>query len=264
MKAHFYPGLCLLLLWLFAAPGQSQDFSHYEHKYFTSGTDTLRYRILYPKNFDPAKKYPVLFFLHGAGERGSNNESQLVHGGKLFLQDSVREKYPAIVIFPQCPKNSYWSNVNIVTEPGGKRHFNFLTGCDPMPPMRLLQSLMRQTHTQKFVDKKRVYVGGLSMGGMGTFEVLRREPKLFAAAFVICGGDNVGNAPKYRKVPLWVFHGGKDDIVEPQFSARVVTKLQEIGAKEVKHTLYPNANHNSWDATFAEPGLLPWLFSHKR
>lgn len=264
MQAFKNRVLWLLFLLLAFSSAQAQELALYEYKQFVSGTDTLHYRILYPKNFDANKKYPVLFFLHGAGERGSNNESQLAHGGKLFLRDSIREQFPAIVIFPQCPKDSYWSNVNIVTEPGGKRHFNFLTGCDPMPPMRLLQNLVKQTRVQKFVDKDRMYVGGLSMGGMGTFELLRREPKRFAAAFVICGGDNVGNAKKYKKVPLWVFHGGKDDIVEPHLSARVVTKLQEIGAKEVKHTVYPNANHNSWDATFAEPALLPWLFSHEK
>ncbi|WP_181305785.1 dienelactone hydrolase family protein [Rufibacter sp. XAAS-G3-1] len=263
MKTKKHRWLCLLLT-LLSYPGQAQDFPEYAHRQFISKSDTLRYRILYPADFNPAQKYPVLFFLHGAGERGDNNEAQLVHGGRLFLQDSVRQNFPAIVIFPQCPQDSYWSNVNIVTEPGGKRHFNFLTGCAPMPPLRLLLDLVKQTRSEKHVDKKRLYVGGLSMGGMGTFEVLRREPRYFAAAFAICGGDNVANARKYRKVPLWVFHGGKDDVVAPHLSGRVVAQLKALGAKEVKHTVYPNANHNSWDAAFAEPGLLPWLFSQER
>lgn len=114
-----------------------------------------------------------------------------------------------------------------------------------------------------FIDKQQVYVGGLSMGGMGTFELLRRRRKTFAAAFAICGGDNIANIRKYKKIPLWIFHGEKDDVVAPAFSVAVANHLK-IHGKEVKLTLYPDANHNSWDAAFAEPGLLPWLFAHKK
>ncbi|MNR41841.1 esterase [compost metagenome] len=114
-----------------------------------------------------------------------------------------------------------------------------------------------------FVDEKRVYVGGLSMGAMGTYELLRRKKKLFAAAFAICGGDHVANVQKYKNVPLWIFHGEKDDVVPVVLSTIISDQLKVLG-KEPKLTLYPNANHNSWDAAFADPKLLPWLFSNQK
>lgn len=253
-----------LLLLVAVCTGKAQDLSQYQYKQFISGKDTLLYRMLLPQNFDPAKEYPVLFFLHGRGEQGHNNEAQLTHGGKLFLREDIRQNFPAIVIFPQCPTNSYWANVKIDTLPTGKRQFNFVKGGQPMKPLQLVLDLMKQMRKEKFVDEDRLYVGGLSMGGMGTLEVLRRKPQYFAAAFAICGGDNVANVPKYKKVPLWVFHGGKDDVVVPTFSENVVKALKAQGAKEVRFTLYPEANHNSWDSAFAEPELLPWLFSHEK
>jgi len=240
----------------------AQDLNKYERSTFISKGDTLPYRILFPQNFDPAKKYPLVLFLHGSGERGNNNEAQLIHGGKLFLKDEIRNNFPAIVVFPQCPKESYWSNVEIKTNDAGVREFHFQHKGKPTQAMDLLLGLTKRLSDKPFVDKSRIYLGGLSMGGMGTFELLRRKPKLFAAAFSICGGDNPKNVKKYKHVPLWIFHGVKDDIVPPESSEIVVNALREKGA-DVKFTLYPDANHNSWDSTFAEPDLIPWLFSHQ-
>lgn len=241
---------------------KGQDKTLFSREVLIKGHDSLHYRMLLPENFDAARKYPVLLFLHGAGERGNDNEAQLTHGAKLFLDKKVRQDFPAIVIFPQCPKNDYWSNVKFKDPKTGSR-FDFQAGGEPTRPMKLVMELMRDLKKRKFTDNDRIYVGGLSMGGMGTFEILRRKPKLFAAAIAICGGDNAANVRKYRKVPIWVFHGGKDDVVLPAESERVVSELKKLGS-EVKYTLYPNANHNSWDPAFAEPELLPWLFSQKR
>jgi predicted peptidase len=108
-----------------------------------------------------------------------------------------------------------------------------------------------------YVNKHRVYVGGLSMGGMGTFEIIGREPNVFAAAFAICGGDNTLNAKKYaKKVPLWIFHGGKDNVVSPDHSLVMVDAIKAAGG-DPKFTLYPNDGHNCWDDAFAENDLLP-------
>ncbi|MBB2145600.1 prolyl oligopeptidase family serine peptidase [Pedobacter sp. LMG 31464] len=253
----------LFLLLLFTiSTGFAQDLSKYKKENFIQGTDTLKYRILYPENFDATKKYPVVFFLHGSGERGNDNEKQLTHGGKLFLTDNFRETYPTIVIFPQCAEDNYWSNVEI-EEVSGKRFFTFQKGGEPTKPMALLLKLTDQFVNQSFVNKSKVYVGGLSMGGMGTFEILRRRTKTFAAAFAICGGDNIQNVKKYQHVPLWIFHGRLDDVVAPQFSFNIYRELKKLG-HEPKFTIYPKANHNSWDSAFAEPNLLPWLFSNQK
>ncbi|SDM56013.1 prolyl oligopeptidase family serine peptidase [Pedobacter antarcticus] len=259
---HFHSFACFIISLLFSISCQAQEFSKYEKEIYTEGKDTLAYRILMPENFDPAKKYPVLFFLHGSGERGSDNSSQLTHGGNLFLKSEVRKNFPAIIIFPQCAQSSYWSNV-IIAPTGSNERFDFQKGGKPTKSMHALLGLVNQTLKKPYVNLNQVYVGGLSMGGMGTYEILRRKPKTFAAAFSICGGDNVANVEKYKNVPLWIFHGSKDDVVNPAFSKSIANQLKIIG-KEVKFTVYPEANHNSWDSAFAEPELLAWLFSHQK
>ncbi|WP_026896857.1 carboxylesterase family protein [Daejeonella oryzae] len=252
----------LIIFLLLSSIVQAQNSNQFLERQLVSGNDTLPYRILMPQNFDENKKYPVLFVLHGAGERGNDNQAQLTHGSKLFLKEDVREKFPAIIIFPQCPKDSYWSNVEVESV-NGKREFMFQKRGKPTIAMKLVMSLVKEMKSKSYTDKERIYVGGLSMGGMGTFEVLRRLRNNFAAAFSICGGDNIENVKKYKKVPLWIFHGGKDDVVPPENSERVVSALKSLGAP-VKYSLYPEANHNSWDQAFAEPDLLPWLFSHTK
>lgn len=239
----------------------SQDLSMYEKKEFIFGKDTLKYRVMYPLNFDRTKKYPLILLLHGSGERGKDNSAQLVHGGELFAKQENRENFPAIVVFPQCPSNSFWANLkkrNI----GSPNPFIFNTTGEPTKPMELTIKLIKNILKEKYVDKKRVYVGGLSMGGMGTYEILYRCPKTFAAAFPICGGSNPESVKKYSKsVNMWVFHGAKDDVVPPKYSDEMVDAIKKNGGN-IKFTLYPNANHNSWDSAFAEPDLLPWLFSN--
>ncbi len=243
--------------------GTAQEYGQYEGKSLVHRGDTLPYRILYPENYDRTKTYPVVFFLHGAGERGNDNTSQLTHGASLFLQDSIRQAFPAIVVFPQCPAESFWSNVSIEPRAGGGRDFIFQQKGKPTPAMAMLLRLVKQLVKEEAVDERRVYLGGLSMGAMGTFELLRRRPKVFAAAFAICGGDNTRNTARYAHVPLWIFHGEKDDVVPPDHSRVLVYHLQQLGA-EPRYTFYPDANHNSWDPAFAEPDFLPWLFSQSK
>lgn len=241
----------------------AQDLSKYEKGSFIKGKDSINYRVLLPENFDATKKYPILFFLHGSGERGSDNQLQLTHGAKLFLKQDVRKQFPAIIVFPQCAGNSFWSNVNFGTDTKGKRAFLFQEKGKPTKAMSALLALVDNFLEKKYVDKQRVYIGGMSMGGMGTYEILRRKPRTFAAAFSICGGDNIANVQKYKKIPLWIFHGEKDDVVPVVLSTSIADQLKVLD-RPVKLTLYPEANHNSWDSAFAEPGLLPWLFSNHK
>lgn len=241
----------------------AQDLSLFEKHLFINKGDTLRYRLLLPANYNPGKIYPMVLFLHGAGERGNDNEAQLVHGADLFLRDSIRKNYPAIVVFPQCATKDYWAKLSVKSDSSGKKMFVFETAGKPTTSMRLVQELVKKIIYQYPVTRKQIYVGGLSMGGMGTFEIVRRNPKLFAAAFAICGGADSSIAPKLKKVNWWIFHGAKDEVVDPKYSKIMVTALQQINAP-VKFTLYPDANHNSWDSAFAEPGLIPWLFSNKK
>ena len=242
---------------------KAQDFSQYQKRWLVQGADTMPYRILLPQNLDASKTYPVVFFLHGRGERGSNNESQLKYAGQLFLKPEVRKNYAAIVVFPQCSTDGYWSNAWRTYDETKKEGFTFLPDGEPTKDMRMLQQLVKYVLEAYPANKEQVYVGGLSMGGMGTFEIVRRNPNLFAAAFPIAGGANPATAGSIKRVAWWIFHGAKDDVVYPSYSQAMFEALRKEGAS-IRFVLYPEANHNSWDAALAEPELLSWLFSKHR
>lgn len=255
--------LCCLFSFCIYSSGYAQDFSAYQRKWLVQGADTMPYRVLYPLNYDTSKKYPLIFFLHGSGERGTDNRKQLTHGARLFLKEENRINFPAIIVFPQCSVDGYWSNVLRMHDTTSKREFYFIKDGFPTRDMQLLMELVNYVLAKYPINKQKIYVGGLSMGGMGTFELVRRMPGTFAAAFPICGGANPATAKALKNTSWWIFHGGKDDVVVPSHSQKMMAALKQ-NKSSVKFTLYPNANHNSWDSAFAEPGLLPWLFAQKR
>lgn len=253
--------LLLLLLLLPSFASFAQDLSRYLKKEFTSGGDTLPYRILYPEGYEASRKFPLVIVLHGAGERGSDNEKQLVHGSRLFLDSVMREKYPAIVVFPQCPAGGYWSSVTIDrSQVPLALTFDYTRPITQ--PLQQAMDLLAQLLRDESVDERRVYIAGLSMGGMGTFEAVYRFPDRFAAALPICGG---GDTARYRKVmtPFWIFHGTDDAVVGVEYSRSMVEKLKDL-SMSVRYTEYPGVNHNSWDSAFAEPDFLKWMFAKKR
>ncbi|WP_299780231.1 prolyl oligopeptidase family serine peptidase [uncultured Formosa sp.] len=226
-------------------------------------TDTLKYRMLLPKDFSEDKTYPLVLFLHGAGERGNDNKTQLINGSDLFLNETTRDSFPAIVVFPQCPKNEYWAKVEAdrSTKP---ITFKYKYKETPTKPMALVMDLMDTMAKKPFIKTNQIYVMGLSMGGMGTFEIIYRKPELFAAAIPICGGADPESVLAYAKsIPLWVFHGAKDDVVDPNLSINMVSAIFNNGGFP-RFTLFDFANHNSWDPAFAEPELLTWLFSKSK
>lgn len=243
-----------------------QDNPDYIKQLYIKGNDTLPYRIMYPKNYDVKKQYPLLLFLHGAGERGNNNEVQLVHGAKLFADSANRIKFPAIVVFPQCPLNDFWANIKIIKArtDSTPSQFEYASAGEPRKSLTLVSQLMDSLARLKTVNNKRIYIGGLSMGGMGTFEMLWRKPDFFAAAFPICGGGATSTAAVYgRNFPIWIFHGAKDPVVDVNDSRKMAEALKTAGAK-VRYSEYPTVGHDSWTNAFAEGDLLPWLFSQKK
>lgn len=254
------PTLCISVVLL------AQDNSVYQKQAFIKNNDTLRFRILYPMNYKEDKKYPLLVFLHGSGERGNDNEVQLVHGGKLFADTRYREQFPAIIIFPQCAANDSWTQIRRVRSKtdSTKSVFEFPTEVPMTKALDLVSSLLDSMATTGSVDNKRVYVGGLSMGGFGVFEILWRKPGFFAAAFPICGGGNESKASLYgKKFPIWIFHGAADPVVDVSNSRKMAAALKTAGAK-IKYSEYAGVGHNSWDSAFEEPELLPWLFDQKK
>ncbi len=241
----------------------NQALNIYERKEFVFNGNKLPYRILYPVNFDKTKKYPLLLFLHGAGERGKDNEKQLMHGSKLFITDENRKNFPAIIIFPQCPEESFWAAAKIDRSVQPYK-IDFDYNAQPTWPLAAANELVKKTINEGSVDKSKVYITGLSMGGMGTFESVYRNPDMYAAALPICGGGDVKNYDKrVAKTAFWVFHGAADAIVNVKLSQQMVDKLKALKA-EVKYSEYPGVNHNSWDNAFAEKDYLNWMLQHKK
>lgn len=256
-------GLLTAIMLLVTSGVMAQSKDEFKKEQFISKNDTLNYRILFPENFSEEEKYPVVLVLHGAGERGDDNESQLVHGSDLFLDSENRKDYPAIVIFPQTPKEDYWAKVEVKRDTMPYQ-FDFKNTEAPTKSLDLVMKMMDSVVAQDFVNKDKVYVGGLSMGGMGTYEIIYKKPEMFAAAFAICGGANPEIAKDYPKgFNIWIFHGEKDDLVPPRLSKAMARSINHHGGN-AKVSLYPEDNHNSWDSAFSEPYLLEWLFSHNR
>ncbi len=222
--------------------------------YKTSTGWKIPYNIFYPKNFGK-KKLPLFIWLHGAGERGDDNVSQLIHIVPYLCSDMVQTTYPCIVLAPQCPEEGYWAPV--------KRHeWVVINNGTITPSMHGFLELLDFILKDSAIDKSRVYVGGLSMGGFGTYDILSRRPDLFAAAVPICGGADLGKIELFKDIPLWVFHGSEDLVVNPQISRNLIEMLKQKG-RVVRYTEYKGKGHDIWNEAIKEPELLPWLFSQR-
>ncbi len=253
----------MLSSWVFGQPLMSQVIDSFDEHMHTVGSEKLLYRTLYPKNFDPTKSYPLVLFLHGSGERGHDNKKQLTHGADMFLQEAHRSTFPAVVIFPQCPEEGYWSSVH-VDRSTNPHTYDFDYSREMTQSLRLILHLIEHLTTKPYIDDQRIYVMGLSMGGMGTFEAVFRRPDLFAAAVPICGGADVEAYGKSQSdVPFWIFHGGIDGVVPVQFSRSMHQKLIELGGY-VSYTEYYGVKHDSWSRTFVEPNVINWLFGKEK
>jgi predicted peptidase len=251
----------LLSMAIFTTYGQDQEL--FERKvYVNSQNASLRYRILFPEGYDGTEKFPLLVFLHGAGERGNDNEKQLTHGAQLFLHEENRKNHPAIVVFPQCPEDKYWIDISIRNQLFGQDDPDFSQSIEqPSEELTLVNELVEKIMAEEYVDPQQMYIMGLSMGAFGTFETLGRYPERYAAAIAICGGGNLELAEKYAEnTSIWITHGAQDDVVPVELSQRIYKRLKDLGA-DVRYTEFPEANHNAWDPTFEMPELLPWLFS---
>ncbi len=244
-----YSRLLLLLIPLLI----SAQTSLFEKEKFIIENDTLKYRILAPLNYNENEKYPVHLFLHGAGERGNDNELQLIHGSNLFLDSINRNKYKSWVIFPQSPKNDWWG--------GYYDPYKYDYNVKRSKSLELVIKFMDEFIQRKDVDQNRVYVSGLSMGGLGTFSILNARPNMFAAATPICGDGDPGSVKNFaNKVAIWIFHGSADQVVLAKQSLKMANAILDAGGNP-KITIYENIGHNSWDNAFAEKDFLEWIHS---
>lgn len=245
--------ICSLSILLLTSVAVAQQFPKSDKKQFISGNDTLPYRLLYPLDYNPAKKYPMVVFLHGAGAWGSDNEKPLKSLPSIFLDSTNRKKYPCFILIPQCTKEHPW-----VRFPGFPN--SIATPDTPTTSTKLTLELIASLKKEFPVKPKHIYITGLSLGGEGTFDFLSRAPKLFAVAAPICGIADTAKAGLYKKVPLWAFHGDEDKVNDVKYTRMIIASLRKAGGKP-KYTEYKGVKHNSWINAYDEPTFLNFLFS---
>ncbi|WP_298239301.1 prolyl oligopeptidase family serine peptidase [uncultured Algibacter sp.] len=226
---------------------QSSLFSYEE--YISTKGDTLKYRQLI-SDYDSKSKYPLVIFLHGSGERGNDNESQLKWGVMNFATNDIMMNHRPIVIAPQCPKDTTWGNFS---------YEDMSLKSTPTKPMKLLIELINKTIETMPIDPDRIYITGLSMGGFGTYDAISRYPGLFTAAVPVCGGGDISKASSIAHIPIWIFHGSLDDVVPVSLSIMMVDALTKAGA-QVGYTQYPEAGHFSWIAAYSDTMMMDWMF----
>lgn len=216
------------------AVASGQEAKTFEKK--ITVTAKLEYLLSLPADYGKSRKsWPLVLFLHGSGESGSDLNKVKVHGPPKLVD--ANGPFPFILVSPQSPGR----------------------GWNPEVLDALLDSVIKKYR----VDKDRVYLTGLSMGGYGAWALAAAYPGKFAALAPICGGGNPADAGKLARLPIWVFHGARDSTVPPRRSEEMVEALQAAGGNP-KFTLYPEAGHDSWTATYDNPEFYTWLLAQKR
>lgn len=243
-----------------AAKAPTKNHGHFEPRSLQFEDRLFRYQVFVPARLDPAGT-PLVLFLHGSGERGDDGHRQLLAGLGPWLKKNA-DTFPALVVLPQAPEDEEWLGRNarmaLATLDAASREFN--------------------------ADPHRTYLTGLSMGGYGTWELALMQPQRFAALVPVCAAikaprderpgllvDQVaGEADPYtavvtrlREVPIWMFHGAKDDLVSPEDARLLEQAALRVGAN-LRYTELPNVNHNAWDPTYRDPEMWAWLFQQRR
>lgn len=198
----------------------------------------LDYLVSLPVDYhkSDSQMWPLVLFLHGAGERGDDLEKVKIHGPPKLVAEGTR--YPFVLLSPQCPEDQWWET-------------------------DVLNALLIDIQERYRIDSNRIYVTGLSMGGYGTWALAMRYPEKFAAIAPICGGGIPYRTKSIKKLPIWTFHGDADKAVDISETKKLVTQLKKKGSK-VKFTIYPEVGHNSWEQTYRNPQLFEWMLSHQR
>ena len=198
----------------------------------------MKYYEYFPKDFDSGRKYPLMLFLHGAGER--EKMEQVKRYGPLHEIEIGRD-LPFVIVAPFCEGNRTWFDY-------GERLYDFL----------------REYMVNSYVDSKRVYVTGLSMGGYGTWSIIMAHPELFAAAMPLCGGGMVWNCSMVIDLPIWTFHGDRDDCVCITETENLVNKIRELGGTKIKYTVYEGYGHDVWTVTYSNYEVYSWLLANSK
>ena len=227
---------------------------------FTGGeysNEIFRYRLLKPQDARPGEEYPLVLFLHGAGERGTDNRVQIKHFPELLAQPENRQRYPCYLIAPQCRPDRLWVETPRAFDRDAPRQ-------PPGPQMQVVINILEEVLGEFPVDRRRMYLTGLSMGGYGSWDLGTRLAERWAAVAPICGGGDELYADRLVGVPVWAWHGDADDVVPVARSRRMIEAIRRAGG-EPKYTELAGVGHDSWTPAYNDPaGLVPWMFAQRR
>ncbi len=244
MKIHTAILLVASTIWLGGCATVSKTLSgqQTEHEFEKTMKKELAldYLLFLPEGYaESEKEWPLMLFLHGAGERGDDLELVKKHGPPKIVE--LQPDFPFILVSPQCPKGVWWND-----------------------KLDELEALLDEITKEYAVDESRVYLTGLSMGGFGTWALGARCPERFAAIAPICGGGSFVHRHSLQDMPTWVFHGAKDGVVPLHESERMVEALRKRGNEEVRFTVYPEAGHDSWTESYNNTELYEWFLKHQK
>lgn len=234
---------------LSAAPPEAREWKA------PDGT-VVRYRWAAPERVEEGKTYPLVLFLHGSGERGTDNTAQLKHGVLPIIENAAKLGTPCFLIAPQCPADRWWAPID--------RSTMRLSAADkPNALLEAVLALVDETLRTQPVDPKRFHVTGISMGGFATWDLLGRAPGKIASAMPVCGGGDPSLAARFKDIPIRVIHGEADEVVPAKCSREMIEALEKAGAKPASD-FYPGVGHDSWTRTYADPEMVRWLLSHRK
>ena len=219
---------------------------------------SMPYRLFIPRDYDCGVLYPVMIFLHGAGERGDDNTAQVRVALPHVFDDPESPAYNSIIIAPQCPENRQW--VYTPWERGNYSVCDVTESRECQAVLEILRSVIRDYN----VDRSRIYVTGLSMGGFGTWDLMMRHPSLFAAGMPVCGGGDPAAAKTLSEIPIRTFHGLLDGAVPTEGSREMYEAIRACGRGRIRYTEYENGYHDIWDTVYSDISNINWLYSNVR
>jgi predicted peptidase len=217
----------------------------------------FRYRLLRPAVVEPGRVYPVVLFLHGAGERGTENEKQRKYLPQWLAEPGMQEKYPCYLVAPQCRPDHLWVEVawdDVASTPQSP---------EMTPDLAAAVAALDDVLATEAADPQRVYLTGLSMGGYGAWDLAARMPKRFAALLPICGGGDETTVPRLANLPIWCFHGTDDTVVLPGRSRRMIAAVKAAGGSP-RYSELEGVGHDSWTPAYRDPAVLDWLFAQRK
>lgn len=222
-----------------------------------TGPVVIPYRLLRPDPVAPGTRYPLVVFLHGAGERGDDNLAQLKYLPSWLAEPALRQSHPCFVLAPQCRQDRRWAPFDW----SDKRSSPIAE--EPTPDLAGAIVALDRVLEEEAIDADRVLLTGLSMGGYGSWEWALRSPQRFAALVPICGGGDERQAARLSSLPIWCFHGDADRVVPVERSRTMIEAIRAAGGSP-RYSELPGVGHDSWTPAYRDPELLDWLFSRRR